>query len=215
VSLPLAEPVEHVAEFIVYAMPGFVALQLYRNLYPIKGLTEFLRVAWSLIYGVFLASLVRGLDARYLGHSLHSADEGFPRLSFILALVVAGVLWGFILAAFTRLRLFLSDTYPALDFISPDVQSIWASINQTQAGWAVVFTDDGAIYMGWIGEFTYLPDAADNDFLLSDATRLNDDFTVSYEVKGQGCLSEYEECETNRVQKGQLSSIFNVRPAGC
>jgi len=112
------------------------------------------------------------------------------------------VLWGFILAAFTRLRLFLSDTYPALDFISPDVQSIWASINQTQAGWAVVFTDDGAIYMGWIGEFTYLPDAADNDFLLSDATRLNDDFTVSYEVKGQGVYLNTKNVKRIEFRKG-------------
>jgi hypothetical protein len=202
VPLPLAEPVEHIAEFIVYAMPGFVALQLYRNLYPIKGLTEFLRVAWSLIYGVCLASLVRGLDARYLDHSLHSADEGFPRFSFILALVAAGVVWGFVLAGFTRLRLFLSDTYPSLDFISPDVQSIWASINQTQAGWAVVFTDDGAIYLGWIGEFTYLPDAADNDFLLSDATRLNDDFTVSYEVDGQGVYLNTKNVKRIEFRKG-------------
>lgn len=200
--LPLAEPVEHIAEFIVYAMPGFVALQLYRNLYPIKGLTEFLRVAWSLIYGVCLASLVRGLDARYFAHSLHSADEGFPRLAFILALVAAGVLWGLVLAGLTRLRLFLSDTYPSLDFISPDVQSIWASINQTQAGWAVVFTNDGAIYLGWIGEFTYLPDAADNDFLLSDATRLNDDFTVSYEVDGQGVYLNTKNVKRIEFRKG-------------
>ena len=200
--LPLAEPVEHIAEFIVYAMPGFVSLQLYRNLYPIKGLTEFLRVAWSLIYGVCLASMVRGLDARYLAHSLHSADEGFPRFRFILALVAAGVLWGLVLAGFTRLRLFLSDTHPSLDFISPDVQSIWASINQTQAGWAVVFTDDGAIYLGWIGEFTYLPDAADNDFLLSDATRLNDDFTVSYEVDGQGVYLNTKNVKRIEFRKG-------------
>jgi hypothetical protein len=39
-SLPLSEPVEHVAEFVVYAMPGFLALHIYRSLYPVKGLSE-------------------------------------------------------------------------------------------------------------------------------------------------------------------------------
>jgi hypothetical protein len=52
--LPLSEPVEHVAEFIVYAMPGFLALHIYRSVYPVKGLSEFLQVAWSIIYGVVL-----------------------------------------------------------------------------------------------------------------------------------------------------------------
>jgi hypothetical protein len=186
VPLPLSEPVEHVAEFIVYAMPGFLALHIYRRIYPAKGLTEFLRVAWSLIYGVFLASVVRGIDARYLEHRLHSADEGFPRLPFILTLVTVGVIAGFALAGFTRIRSLLADRFPSLDFLAPDVQSMWARLNQTQAGWAVVFTDDGAIYMGWIDEFTYDHDAENNDFLLSQAERLDDSLNTLYEVDGQG-----------------------------
>lgn len=185
--LPLSEPVEHIAEFIVYAMPGFVALHIYRNVYPVKRLSEFLQVAWSLIYGVVLASLVRGWDARYLNGRLHSSDSGFPRLAFILVLVIAGTVWGFSLVGFNRLRLLISDRYPSLDFVAPDAQSIWARLNQSQAtDWAVVFTDDGAIYMGWIEEFTYDPDAEDNDFLLAQAERLNDDFTSRYKVDGQG-----------------------------
>jgi hypothetical protein len=155
----LAEPVEHVAEFIVYAMPGSLALHIYRTVYPVKGLSEFLQTAWSLIYGVVLASFVRGLDARYLGHQLHSADDGFPRLAFVLGLVAAGVTWGFLLSSFTWMRLALSDKVGFLQFIAPDVQSIWAKVNQSQVtDWAVVFTDDGAIYMGWIedGQGVYL-----------------------------------------------------------
>ncbi|MGD0213670.1 MAG: DUF6338 family protein [Terriglobales bacterium] len=186
-SLPLSEPVEHVAEFIVYAMPGFLALHIYRSMYPVKGLSEFLQVAWSVIYGVALAGLVRGIDARYLGSWLHSADDGFPRLAFILALVVVGVSWGLLLAGVNRARLDLSERFPRLRSIAPDVQSIWAKVNRAQStDWAVVFADDGAMYVGWIKEFTYVPDAADNDFLLSRAKRLNTDGSVQYEVDGQG-----------------------------
>ena len=186
-SLPLSEPVEHVAEFVVYAMPGFLALHIYRSIYPVKGLSEFLQVAWSIIYGVVLASLVRGLDRKYLDHQLHSADDGFPRRAFILALVVVGLLWGFLLAGFNRTRLYLSEKIRLLHFVAPDVQSIWAKVNQSQStDWAVIFADDGAIYLGWIKEFTYDPDADNNEFLLSRAKRLNEDGSLQYEVDGQG-----------------------------
>lgn len=186
-SLPLAEPVEHVAEFLVYAMPGFVALHLYRTVYPVKRLSEFLQAAWSLIYGVVLAGLVRGVDEEYLRHRLHSADEGFPRLAFILALVVAGLAGGFVLVSVNKSRSLLSGRFQALRFIAPNVQSIWAKVNQNQAtDWAVVFTDDGAIYMGWIKELTYDPDADDNDFLLSRAKRMNEDGSFQYNIDGQG-----------------------------
>ena len=186
-SLPLAEPVEHVAEFVVYAMPGFLALQIYRSVYPVKGLSEFLQAAWSIIYGVVLASFVRGLDSAYLGDVLHSADQGFPRLAFILALVVAGLAWGFVLVGINKSRTLLSDKFQTLHFIAPDVQSIWAKVNQSQVtDWAVVYTDDGAVYMGWIKEFTYDPDADDNDFLLSKARCVDENLKVKYEVDGQG-----------------------------
>ncbi|MGH9642819.1 MAG: hypothetical protein ACRD3Q_10355, partial [Terriglobales bacterium] len=144
-SLPLSEPVEHIAEFIVYAMPGFLALHIYRSTYPVKGLSEFLQVAWSLIYGVALAGLVRGVDEAYLGNGLHSADDGFPKLIFILALVGAGVVWGLVLAGVNWSRLSLSAKFPSLHFVAPDVQSIWPKVNRTDStDWAVVFTDDGA-----------------------------------------------------------------------
>ncbi len=185
-ALPLSEPVEHIAEFIVYAMPGFLALHLYRTVYPVKGLSEFLQVAWSLIYGVVLASLVRAVDVRFLGLRLHSADDGFPKLAFVVFLMFAGLLWGFCLVGLNKLRAVLSTTLACLKFIAPDTQSIWARVNQpNNTDWAIIYTDD-AIYMGWIKEFTYDPDAADNDFLLSMAKRVNEDLTVRYEVDGQG-----------------------------
>src|SRR5450755_3503873 len=53
----VAEPAEHLVDFLVYVMPGFIALQIFRAKYPAKKLSEFLQVAWSLIYGGILASL--------------------------------------------------------------------------------------------------------------------------------------------------------------
>ena len=44
----IAEPAEHIVEFFLYVMPGFVALQFYRAKYPAKQLSDSLQVAWSL-----------------------------------------------------------------------------------------------------------------------------------------------------------------------
>ncbi len=188
----------------MYAMPGFMALHIYRSVYPVKGLSEFLQAAWSLIYGVVLGSFVRAFDATYLGHALHSADDGFPRLPFIVGLLTAGVVWGLLLAGFNWVRLVLSDKVQLLQFIAPDVQSIWAKVNRSQAtDWAVVFTDDGAIYVGWIKEFTYDPDADDNDFLLSLAKRMNEDGSLRYDVDGQGVYLNTKNVKRIEFVKGR------------
>jgi hypothetical protein len=203
-SLPLSEPVEHVAEFVVYAMPGFLALHIYRSVYPVKGLSEFLQAAWSIIYGVVLASLVRALDAAYLGQALHSADEGFPKLAFVFALVVAGLAWGGVLVAINKSRTLLSGRFRVFHFIAPDVQSIWAKVNQAQVtDWAVVYTDDGTVYMGWIKEFTYDPDADDNDFLLSKAKCVDENLMVKYEIDGQGVYMNTRNVKRIEFVKGR------------
>lgn len=201
-ALPLSEPVEHIAE--VYAMPGFVALHFYRTVYPVKHLSEFLQAAWSLIYGVVLASFVKAVDGRWLGHKLHSGDEGFPRLPFILALVAIGFGWGFVLVGIDKSRLTLSGRFQALRFLAPDVQSIWAKVNQSRVtDWAVVYCADGSIYMGWIKEFTYDPDADDNDFLLSKANCVNEDLTVKYEVDGLGVYMNTKNVKRIEFVKGE------------
>jgi hypothetical protein len=45
---------------------SFLALHLYRTVYPVKGLSEFLQVGWSLIHGVVLATLAGAVDFRFL-----------------------------------------------------------------------------------------------------------------------------------------------------
>jgi len=82
----IAEPAEHLVDFLVYVMPGFIALQLFRSKYPAKQLSEFLQVAWSLIYGVILSAVVHGVDARFLHGRLQTTAPGFPAFRFVLAL---------------------------------------------------------------------------------------------------------------------------------
>ncbi len=181
----VAEPAEHIIEFLLYVMPGFVALQLYRAKYPAK-LSEFLQVAWSLIYGVILATFVRWIDERFLHGSLQTKTARFPPFGSVLALIVSGLLGGVILIAVNFARFELAAHFPRCAGIAPDPQSIWAKVNQPSNDYAVVYLDDGSIYLGWIEDFTFDPDAEDNDFLLADAKRVDDELVEKYAVTGRG-----------------------------
>lgn len=182
----VADPVEHLADFVLYIMPGFIALQLYRAKYPVKQLSEFLQVSWCVIYGIVLASTVRWFDHRFLNGLLHGDEAGLPWLRFVIALAVAGLLFGSLLIAIRWARFTLSRKYETLSGLEPDPQSIWRKVNQSSTEYAVVYLDDGAIYLGWIREYTFDPDAESNDFLLAGAKRVNDQLNTIYLVNGQG-----------------------------
>jgi hypothetical protein len=182
----VADPIEHLADFILYVMPGFIALQLYRAKYPVRGLSEFLQVSWSLIYGIALAGTVRWVDHRFLRDSLHSAAEGLPWLRFITALAVSGLVLGVVLITVRWSRFVLARKYASLSGLEPDPQSIWAKVNQPSSEYAVVYLDDGAIYLGWIKEYSFVPDAESNDFLLAGAKRVDEHLKTIYLVNGQG-----------------------------
>lgn len=182
----VGEPAEHLVDFLVYVMPGFIALQLFRAKYPAKKLSEFLQVAWSLIYGVILATCLRSADSRFLHGRLQSNAPGFPGSRFVIALVITGLLGGILLIGLYRARFFVAAKWPRLEGIAPDPQSIWVKVNRQTNDYAVVYVDDGSIYFGWIKDFTFDPDAQDNDFLLADAKRVDEQLTEKYSVTGQG-----------------------------
>jgi len=182
----IAEPAEHIVEFFLYVMPGFVALQFYRAKYPARQLSDSLQIAWSLIYGVILAAFVRWVDDCCFHGWLQTKATGFPAFRLVIALMVSGLLGGAILIAAAWCRFEVARRFPRWAGIEPDPQSIWAKINRPSNDYAVVYLDDGSIYLGWIKDFTFDPDADDNDFLLADAKRVDDQLAEKYAVTGRG-----------------------------
>jgi hypothetical protein len=104
----------------------------------------------------------------------------------VIGLAVAGLLFGTLLIAIRWTRFTLSKKYATFSWLEPDPQSIWRKVNQSSNEYAVVYLDDGAIYLGWIGEYTFDPDAESNDFLLAGAKRVDDQLKTIYLVNGQG-----------------------------
>lgn len=178
-------------DFIIYITPGFLARQLYRSVFPAKKLETYEQVGWSVLYSIWIVTVIKVVDARWFSGFLHANEPGFPYARFILATQVSGLIVGGVLAGSHeirhRLALRFGEQHPAVAKISPDPQSIWARVNDSSnTDWAVVFLDDGAIYRGYIAEFTFDPDADDQDFLLAQASRVDDQLNLIYEVNGIG-----------------------------
>jgi len=108
-------------------------------------------------------------------------------IGLLLLLIGAGIVVGLLRAGLRQVRFWLSQKTGWLDRIEPDSQSIWAVINGARnEDWAIVFLNDGSTYRGYIRKFTFDPDALDQDFLLSDASRVDEDLSERYPITGQG-----------------------------
>lgn len=178
-------PVQSFAEFILYIIPGFLSFQLYRSFYPVKERSDVIQITWSVVYGILIFAIVRWIDINILNATLRSTTSGFPSFRFIVALFISAIIFGLLLTLFQSTRTNLASKYPALARLAPDPQCVWAKVAPT-GQWAVVFLDDNSIYMGWISEYTFNPNNTDQDFLLKDAKRVNEQLQEQYLVTGIG-----------------------------
>lgn len=196
-------PVKDLLEFILYVVPGFVALELYRASYPAKERNQFAQIAWSIILGVFIFTFTKWVDENFLENVLQSRKEGFPSNRFIFSLLLVAFVTGGGMILLHFLRFQLSTLHNKLSFIAPDPQSIWAKINlRTNEDWAVVLLNDGSIYIGWISLYTYDPNTENQDFLLSKAKRVNEKLNTKYIIDGQGVYLNTRDVKRIEFVKG-------------
>lgn len=180
-------PVNSLIEFVVYVIPGFLAIEIYRAAYPVRERNEFYQIGWSILFGVIIVSFIKWIDSSYLNYYLKSEQTDSPTLPFLISILCSGLLLGIIRIYFHHFRIKLSLKYKLFASFAPDYQSIWAKINQSDnMDWAVIYLDDGAIYLGWITAYTFNPDIDNQDFLLKNAKRVDDNLKEIYAVNGSG-----------------------------
>lgn len=197
-------PINNIVEFVLYVIPGFLVVEIYRAAYPAKEKSEFQQIGWSILYGLLIVAIVKWLDKNVLANSLFSQTNGIPGLRFTIALLIAGVIFGLLLILFYKSRFYLSNKTKYLKRIAPDPQSIWAKVNQTiNKDWCIIYLDDGAIYLGYISQFTFDPDKESQDFLLSDAKRVDEDLKEKYLVTGIGVYLNTKDVKRIEFLKGQ------------
>ena len=196
-------PVKDLLEFILYIVPGFVALELYRASYPAKERNQFAQISWSIILGVLIFTFTKWVDENFLENVLQSQKEGFPSSRFIFSLLFVAFVTGGGMILLHFLRFQLSTLHNKLSFIAPDPQSIWAKINlKTNKDWAVIFLNDGSIYIGWISLYTYDPNTENQDFLLSKARRVDEKLNAKYIIDGQGVYLNTRDVKRIEFVKG-------------
>lgn len=199
-------PVNNLIEFLLYIIPGFVALQQYRAVYPARQLSRLGEIAWSAIYGLIAVLFVTWTDRLLFSNALRSDTQGITEPRFVLSLLVVGWLVGWCRAGVDAARFKLVEKFPKLSFFQPDLKSIWVRINQPNDNWAVVFLTDGAIYLGWVSHYRSDPDQEDQDFLLSDARRVDETLNTKYIVDGQGVYINTKNINRIEFIKGQTES---------
>ena len=180
-------PINNLIEFIVYVVPGFLSIEIYRSAYPAKQKSEFAHIGWSILFGILIVVLIKWTDRSILNNQLFSNQPGIPGIRYTFALLIGGILIGLGRVGLHNFRYYVSRRFKKLKNIAPDPQSIWAIVNnKTNRNWAVVYLDDGSIYLGYISKYTFDPDLDNQDFLLSSAKRIDEQLNEIYIVTGIG-----------------------------
>lgn len=183
-------PINDLLEFILYVVPGFLALEVYYLFVPRRVSGPFWQITWSIIIGALVFAIASWIDNALMGKWLTKNATGLIAFRFYLSLLILGIFIGLFLEGWRRIRFYISLKWDVLSNIAPDPQSIWKKINHPLYGysdnWAIVFLRDGAIYSGWISQFKFDPSAIDQDFLLSEAKRVDHNLNELYIVDGLG-----------------------------
>jgi hypothetical protein len=106
----------------------------------------------------------------------------------VLVLFAIGFAAGRFWILLRYLRFKLPEWFPLREKIAPEherYQSVWPLMAYSP-DWAVVFLNDGSIYMGKIDYFTFDPNADNQDFRLVNARRVNENLEEMYSVTGVG-----------------------------
>ena len=180
-------PTDNLIDFLLYIAPGFLAFELYRYYFPAKKRNNFTKIAQSIIAAVVIASIVQYIDENFLDLWLRSNKPSLDNTKYTLSLFVGGVVAGYVAVFQVNLRSLLARNIDWLTWLAKEPDSIWQKINSpANDDWAVVYLNDGSIYLGWISEYQADPDLVDQDFILSRAQRVNEDLDEIYIVDGEG-----------------------------
>lgn len=201
--------IENIIGLILYIAPGFLTIEVYHSFYPVRERNNFILSTWSIIYGVGASAIVRSIDNGLLNNRLKSNVSGtFPSLSFIGVLFFVGILLGILLVLIHRGRFRISQKWPHFKGIAPKFGSTWAKINQpSNEDWAAVFLDDGAIYLGWIKQYTFDPNVEYQDFILSHAKRVDENLDTKYEIDGLGVYMNTKNIKRIEYLRGNAAAI--------
>lgn len=179
------------SQLLVVVIPGVVAVELFHVAYPATRRDWLSILLWVAVWGSVGAAAALWFDTTVFdgaGGVAAALADGQLNVGFVFALLIAGLVAGGVRIGIRTLRFLVARSSPALQWLRPDHPPVWVSANMpfVNDDWAVVYLHDGAIYLGWIAQFSYDPRRQHHEFVLQDARRLEDDLGERYRVAGSG-----------------------------
>ena len=188
--------------FLLYLVPGFLARQICRNYYPAKRLSHFESIVWSIIHSLVILLGLTGIAWVFDSDNLDIlklSQNSLIQPKTILILLIGGFVWGGILIGYHQLLTIIS-------FLpSPDPQAIWPIIANhapKKELWMLVRTKQGALYLGWLEQYSFDPSADDHEFVLCPAYLVDDDLTIKRDLKKGGVYLNTRDVESLEMIPG-------------
>lgn len=179
--------IEDISSFLLYIAPGFIAIEIYRYFYPSRKRDSYIYFAQSAIIALAILSSIKFIDTSICSNCFHSNNTEPPDLKLTISLLTSGVTFGLLLAGQLKIRSMLALRFEGLSWLTSYPDDIWVQINSpNNEDWAVVYVDDGSIYRGWIKRYQFDPNLEDQDFLLSKASRVDENLNEIYRIDGIG-----------------------------
>jgi len=175
-------------EFLIYIIPGFLAREIQNSVHPGKKRSDFENIALSMLYSIIIYLTVNFIINGFTFSNFTLAKSFANKsINYIIYLLLGGILLGFIMAYESDVRALLGRLRLLNWIIPKNKNSAWEEINKRDnQDWAVVFLKDGSIYEGYIGFCRSDPDKEEQDFILENAKRVDENLNVSYSVTGIG-----------------------------
>jgi hypothetical protein len=190
-----------IISFFLYVIPGFISTEIYRAKYPGKKDSDFSQITWSVVISILLIIVATWIDGCFKWN-LFPKNVSFPKFQTIAVLMVLAFLLAYLRIAKRK----LTEKHQWLKLFKVKPLAIWPLVNNISVPqWACVTLTDGSKYLGWIKEWTYDPNDTDQDFLLSDAQKIDEKFNTIYEIDGQGVYLRTSWVVSIEFFKGQES----------
>jgi hypothetical protein len=192
-------------EILLFLAPGYIAIRLIRLWHPVKEKDSFHDFASSVLLGFFITGLLKLIDEKYLNFFLGSniSSYGLPSIRFYFVIIFSGVIVGIFLIGLLKLYRSKTKDSSILGFLSSGTDPVWLNINSSDnEDWAIVYLDDKSIYFGWIADYNYNPNFEDQDFLLSNAIRLDENLKRVSKINGVGVYLNTRDVKKIEFVKG-------------
>lgn len=195
----------NIFQAILYLLPGFLHIEIYRKFYPTKKDTDFARTLHSVFWSLLLFAIASIIDYSFSTKIITCSEVGLyaGKVKNIFnnsAVDISKVFWLYFLAflsayirVFSRnLRFRAKNT--KFNYFAPKEQNLWHEINRQKNQWAVIITKDGSRYLGYLSDYTYdIESPNDIDLLLAEASCVDEFLNEKYKINGRGLYMKINE----------------------